>query len=455
MKLMKKFKSGLIGLGLVIPIASVGGVVASCGKKETPPAKTTFGDFTKAAKAETAVNIVAQTKVWKSLPKKDLIKATPVVVGETVVVSITSTPNSQTAVFVATYVKDTAYNISSWKCPDGPKDTVLWTAFKTSIENSDVTTIFANLKKADLNNVNIDLVSISDASLILDPSKSAITDNSKDTVTLVLGFGRGNNLPFDIEPKITLTIKWTGVAYDVENWASDYTFTNFTTDAKLWTNTQDWKSGIIKQLADPSWTDKTATVGPITATTANNTLSVSITLTADKTVKTLILPFRNENSKVWIYGEQMGDKDSPGGWRITTAPGEFLTTAKNFINRGDNNKDNTASQDLIGQIKNAAKAKPKACANLNTFFTNNSDITKLKFIIDASSFKDVAATGTVKEIVTFNMVFYLISDTPHKTPLTSGGIFQITNSGGKILLVTDCGVNADINPLPKLNLLFK
>ncbi len=445
MKLMKKFKSGLIGLGLVIPIASVGGVVASCGKKENPPAKPTFGDFTKAAKAETAVNIVAQTKPkgWESLPKDDLTKAIPTVVGQTVVVSIASTSTKKTAVFVATYVKDTAYNISSWKCPDGPKATVSWTTFKTSVESNDAAAIFAILKKADLKNVNIDLASINDASLILDTSKSSVTDNSKDTVTLVLGFKRGT-LPFDIEPKITLTIKWTGVAYDVKNWASDYTFTNFTTDANTWTKTDEWNKGIIS-IADSTWTDKTATVGAITA--ADNTLSVSITLTADKTVKTLTLPFHKDtNNKVWIYGEQMGDTNSPGGWKIGEAPKDFLTTAKNLILVANNNKDNTASQALIDQI-NKSDAQLKKYPNVDTFFTSNSDITKLKVVIDADSFKDVKANGTVKEMVTFNMVFYLISDTDSKTALTTGGVFQIINTGDNLPAIKNCGVNTDINKI--------
>ncbi len=147
MKLMKKFKSGLIGLSLIIPVAFVAGVVASCGQEETP----TFNTFKTAAEAESAVNIVTQTKIadWKYLPSDDLTKGDSQVVGQTVVVSITSKSKNQTTVFVATYVKDSAYNLSAWKCPDGPKDTISWAKFKKNViswANGDIQQILATVK---------------------------------------------------------------------------------------------------------------------------------------------------------------------------------------------------------------------------------------------------------------------------------------------------------------------
>ncbi len=457
MKLMKKFKSGLIGLGLVIPIASVGGVVASCGKKENPPAKPTFGDFTKAAKAEKLVNIVAQTKPkdWVNLPDGDLTAGTFAVVKETIVVSITSKSKEQIAVFTATYVKDTAYNVNSWKSSD-PVHTFTWEDFKKDAEgDKNAANIFSDIKQAAPNNVNIDLARITDLSLKLDVNSSSIKDNDKDTVTLSLSFTKGTSMPFDIAPtNITLTIKWTGVAYDIKNWTSDYTFAEFTTSATASVSTYEWKHWIITQ-ADPSWTEKTALVGAVTI--KDTTISVPITHTNDdesKVIKTATLKFHNENNKVWIYGEQMGDADSLGGWKIAKPPVNWQADAKKFILKANNNTDNTASQALIGQINNS-KDQPEAHANLDTFFAKYTDIKLLKVAIDSNSFNDIPATGRVPEKLTFNMVFYLISDTDSKTPLTSGGVFQIMNTGDNVPTLTFCGVNKDINPLPKLNLLVK
>ncbi len=148
---MKKlWKKSLISFGIILPITINTIAITSCGKKDNPPSKTTFADFTKAAEAESAVNIVAQTKPkgWDALPKDDLTKGNPKVVAQTVVLSITSKSEEQTAVFTATYVTKTAYNVSTWICsqqPTPPQHSS-FNDFKTAAEAESAVNIVAQTK---------------------------------------------------------------------------------------------------------------------------------------------------------------------------------------------------------------------------------------------------------------------------------------------------------------------
>ncbi len=355
MKSMKKIRSGLIGLGLVIPVASVAGVVASCGKKEAPSSKTSFDAFKIAAEAESAVNIVTQItpKGWDSLPKNDLTKGTyPQVVGQTVVVSIMSKKKEQTAIFSAVYKANTTYNINAWTCIAPAAPTVSWADFKKSAEgdSQDVNAIFQTIKTANPTGINIDLNSIESTSLVIDENSKFSDDSNIVTLVLVL-----KSPPSAVGDSVAVTttinfeIHFHNVAYDVKNWtAPSYTFDDFTTDAKASVATDSWKAYAKTQIHDASnknWATANCSFGKITVNASTQTLTVGVTNITNDQSAIATLKFHSVNKKVWIYGEQMGVAKSAGAWSfgapIIDKWAKFQSNVKAWAKNDDNQILNT------------------------------------------------------------------------------------------------------------------
>ncbi len=118
---LKIIKNSSIGVVIVVPILSTTIVVNSCGHNKTPP-KAKFSDFSKAAQAESAENIVNYTKPtnWEKLPKNDLDKKLLKITNASVVVVIKSKSRNETAIFTAVF-NNKKYQVSAWNCSTAPE----------------------------------------------------------------------------------------------------------------------------------------------------------------------------------------------------------------------------------------------------------------------------------------------------------------------------------------------
>ncbi len=313
MKLMKKIKSGLIGLGLVIPVASVVGVVASCGKKETPPAAPpNFTDFTKAAEHESMYKIVQQTKPspdWIALKESDLTAGNFEIRNQTIIFDISVKSKTQTAIFSAIYITDTAYNISDWDCSYQPDPTVSWATFLKVAKANGPKVTFVNIQLAQPEWVNIDLKHIKADSFSIDDNMNNFSDNAKDSLSLALIF-TSTTTPFKINKTINLTIHFHNTAYNEDDWtAPDYTFQDFTSDTQESVLTDSWKNFAVHSKLN--WNVADCDFDQIVV--AKNSLIVKIYNKLNFTTINATITFRNENNKVWIYGEQMGASASAAG----------------------------------------------------------------------------------------------------------------------------------------------
>ncbi len=473
MKLMKKFKSSIIGLGLVIPVASVASIVTSCGKKEAPPVKTTFDAFTKAAKGENPYKIVQQTKPspdWVALDAGDLSPGTFNVVGQTVVVSISSKTMSQTAVFVATYVQDTAYNIDAWTCPDGPKDTVTWDVFLTQVKKGGPQAVLDAIKIANPKGINIDLGSIESTSFSVDTKMSRFTYESGISVSLALSLKPNDNLPFLVYKTINIKINFNNSPYDAKNWiaAADYTFDDFTREATASVATDAWKNFAVNAIDSLNWNVVDCEFKPIVVNKETKTLSVTINNNKESIAKkvTVILEFHQKDNKVWIYGEQMGIPKSDGVWKFggqEPINSIWSDKAKDYINKIINVKD---QRDKNLFLKNVFKhSYPKSnknpkwddVPNLRDFLNNNKnkplDPTnntwdKLRVVVYNFEYFPVNDPITHYNYYgseEFKMIFYH-SNTSLKKPMTTFGWFYINRASATSIPSNydNCGCYEDI-----------
>ncbi len=462
MKLMKKFKSGLIGLGLVIPVASVAGVVTSCGKKETPPpAKPTFGDFTKAAKAETAVNIVAQTKPkdWVNIPDSDLNPGNFKVVDQTVVISIIWTLKSQIATFVATYVADTDYDISDWKCSDGPKTIPNFKDFKANAEKGGPEGVFHSIWKINPPGINIDLKNIETASFSIDDNANDFSDNGKDTVSLELLLEASEKMPFNITKTINLSIHFDNNNYDPKNWtAPDYTFKDFTTDAnssvtspKASDSWRTWAAGekLSWDLSDCKFNPVVAGKNVLTTEIYNKTTLQSVTAT---------LGFHQKNNKVWIYGEQMGNlTNTTAAWSFSNPITKgWDTPAKALILKASNDVSTSKNNFLTAMSPHISQSKfPHLYGFLATNKTDPEDWSQIKFTITDLKFVPAPIPAVDHNRFgeeTFKIVFYKIKDAKNETPLTSGGLFYMDRASATSLPTNykNCSCLTDVDIIHSL-----
>ncbi len=124
MNFKKYLKISLFSIVGLIPLTTSTFLVSACGSKATPPAKVTFADFVVDAKAESIVDIVAQTQPegWGQLPDNDLFissgpTSNPIRANVTIMLKSNSIKNEAT--FVATF-HNRDYAITDWKCSIPP-----------------------------------------------------------------------------------------------------------------------------------------------------------------------------------------------------------------------------------------------------------------------------------------------------------------------------------------------
>ncbi len=323
MKSMKKIRSGLIGLGLVIPVASVAGVVASCGKKETPPAKPTFDNFKDSAIHESLTSIIAHANPtatgWKDLSKDDLniVDSGFIDNNPTITVGISSTSKHKTAVFSITFNGE-RYAVGDWRCSTQPTPTVEWDTFKSNAENNGAESIFKGIQAANPAGINIDLKSIEGTSLVVDKA-SGFSDNGKNHIYLSLVLKSANGTAFAVSKTLSLKINFQGIAYAPADWmAPDYTFGDFTKDVQLSAKTDSWKAYAAKVTL---WNLNECSFGAVVANEDKTSLTIKINHTPKtnpdyKSMSATMSFHKDANNKVWIYGEQTATGVADGSWQF-------------------------------------------------------------------------------------------------------------------------------------------
>ncbi len=117
MKWKKSLRSSFISAAIIMPLASVLTMTA-CGSKKPP--ENTFANFIKAAKGESLVKIVTQTKPkgWEQLPTGDLSEVGSPEIdndSQTITIIVESTSKQNSATFVAQF-HNAKYVIGDWKC---------------------------------------------------------------------------------------------------------------------------------------------------------------------------------------------------------------------------------------------------------------------------------------------------------------------------------------------------
>ncbi len=122
MKLWNKLKIGFfctVSVGLIIPS------LTSCWGSHHHKKSDAFDDFKKAAEAESFANIIknANPKAdgWDRAENNNLYKiGDPIIKDNTITILMEYDLKSQSASFSITYVPQTKYNVTNWKCSDGP-----------------------------------------------------------------------------------------------------------------------------------------------------------------------------------------------------------------------------------------------------------------------------------------------------------------------------------------------
>ncbi len=188
MKLKKLFKIVIMISTTAIPLTSASVILSSCGHNsgsKKPNKKFSFADFTKAAKAESSINIVNNAspgaKGWHNLVDNDLTKSNFTMTDNTISVTITSNSLQEDAIFTATYTKDQEYKVNNWACTRDSHPLTTFTAFVKAAEKESAINIIKyartkaegwdNLVASDLtkgiptNNDNSVIMNISSKSL--------------------------------------------------------------------------------------------------------------------------------------------------------------------------------------------------------------------------------------------------------------------------------------------------
>ncbi len=142
-----------------------------------PSKLPTFQDFKKAAEAELLTNIVAQTKPkgWNNLPQGDLVKNVTTPISNAIKIDIFSKSKKEIATFSATYIQDTAYVITDWKCSIQPHIAPTFNDFTKAANKETAFNIIVNaMPEADGWNV------------IKDPSDVSIIKSNNTTNSVVV-----------------------------------------------------------------------------------------------------------------------------------------------------------------------------------------------------------------------------------------------------------------------------
>ncbi len=115
-----------------------------------PKPAPTFADFTKAAKNETALNIIKNATPkpigWDHLVESDLTKKLISITNNRVIYKITSVSKNQGAQFSAAYIQNQPYQLSDWKCSAQPKVLPTFSDFIKLAKAETATNIVKNAK---------------------------------------------------------------------------------------------------------------------------------------------------------------------------------------------------------------------------------------------------------------------------------------------------------------------
>ncbi len=148
MKLKKLFKIIIMTSTTAIPLTSASVILSSCGHKNNK--KSSFADFTKAAKAESSINIIKnatkQASGWNNLVASDLTKDFISATNNKVIFNISSASKNQVAEFSAAYTTDQAYKVSDWTCSSQPKKIWTFADFTKLAKAETATNIVKNAK---------------------------------------------------------------------------------------------------------------------------------------------------------------------------------------------------------------------------------------------------------------------------------------------------------------------
>ncbi len=268
MKINKIIKTTMIGIGALTPIVATSVSVVSCGKKKTPPTPAknpSFDDFLAKAGAETLINIIKNAKntpaEWSSQTEFSKVSTSQSPSQKTFTIKIRSNKFDNTATFVATYIKDTAYDVSKdWVCSGQPEITFKDFADKATHETA--VNIVANAKPAagDWKSLPVgDVVLVNtvpneQSGLVITTLKSTSENKTavfKATYTAGLAYDVTKDWVCTVQPAIAVDFKTfkanaekatfgdiknanpSGIAIDLKDFESTFNITSkFSDDAK-------------------------------------------------------------------------------------------------------------------------------------------------------------------------------------------------------------------------------
>ncbi len=140
MKSKKFFKTTMTSFAILGGTSLCTSALVSCGKKNTPPpAKATWDQFQKKARAESLYNIVQNANPpaddWKNLSSTDFGPYGNIVVNKPMItIKILAKSLSEYASFSISAPSDNTYKVGNWACSKAPSPTPSeqWTTFKTA-----------------------------------------------------------------------------------------------------------------------------------------------------------------------------------------------------------------------------------------------------------------------------------------------------------------------------------
>ncbi len=113
-----------------------------------PVFSNTFAIYSKAAQAESAINIVNNSNPppnnWTGLTKDDLTKVDSKVYNNIIAINIKNKKSEAIAVFAATYTNGATYKVSDWVCQTQPTNNFDFNTFKSTAEKETAKNIVIN-----------------------------------------------------------------------------------------------------------------------------------------------------------------------------------------------------------------------------------------------------------------------------------------------------------------------
>ena len=217
----------------------------SCGHKKTPPSSNNWDEFKKAALGEKVDEIVENASVtakgWDITRVNDFSFVSEPKVGidgSTVVTTIKSTFNNNTAVFTATYVTNSKYVVSDWACTTQPTAKATFADFEAAAKNTLAKDIVANasIKATGWDDLKNDTFTFD--------TKPIVGIAGSTMVAKIKSAKNENNAVF--------TARYSnGEAYKVSDWkcttqpSKDASWNKFITDAEAATTTPEKLTAIF------------------------------------------------------------------------------------------------------------------------------------------------------------------------------------------------------------------